>query len=128
MAISVESAENTALPPESDCHLTENAASGDNKNNNTKKEMEKEEEKYFEHIENGQVMVKSGIASFPKMTKKALKDCCKKDKLYTTPYLNNVLYLHYKGWWRIENLEEYTDLKCVWLNGGGLGWELNQII
>lgn len=30
------------------------------------------------------------------MTKKALRDLCRKDKLYGTPYLNDKLYLHYK--------------------------------
>merc|ERR1719376_1832379 len=44
--------------------------------------------------------------SFPKMTKKSLREICVKHKLYTTPYLNDTLYLHYKGWWKIENLEE----------------------
>ena len=34
---------------------------------------------------------------FNRMTPKVLTDICKKHKLYRTPHLNDVLYLHYKG-------------------------------
>lgn len=54
------------------------------------------------------------------MTKQKLKELCRKDGLYNTASLNDKLYLHYKGFRVIENLEEYTGLKVVWLEGNGL--------
>lgn len=35
--------------------------------------------------------------SFNRMTKKFLQKLCKQHKLYITPALNDMLYLHYKG-------------------------------
>jgi len=54
------------------------------------------------------------------MTKDALRKSCERDGLYRTARLNEKLFLHYKGWERVENLEEYTDLKVLWLEGNGL--------
>lgn len=54
------------------------------------------------------------------MTKAKLKELARKDGLYSTPYLNDKLFLHYKGFREIANLDEYTGLKVLWLEGNGI--------
>lgn len=54
------------------------------------------------------------------MTKPLLRKLCKDKGLYTTPAINDKLYLHYQGFSYIQNLEEYTGLKVLWLEGNGL--------
>lgn len=54
------------------------------------------------------------------MNKKTLKKICRELNLYSTPELNDKLYLHYKGFARIENLEEYTGVKVIYLEGNGM--------
>ena len=57
---------------------------------------------------------------YPKMTKKSIRAICKKLNQYLTPELNDILYLHFQGFSRIENLDEYTGLKCLWLESNGV--------
>ena len=52
-----------------------------------------------------------------RMTKQALLDICKDNQLYRTPSLNDKLYCNFKGFASIENLEEYTALKALFLEG-----------
>lgn len=59
-------------------------------------------------------------AAMAEMTKKRLVELCRATKGYSTPSLNDRLYLQYKGFRRIENLEEYTGVRVLWLEGNGI--------
>jgi dynein assembly factor 1 len=56
-----------------------------------------------------------------RITKDFLKKMLRGDirNYYTTPELNETLYLHYKGFDRIESLEEFTGLRVIYLEGNG---------
>lgn len=59
------------------------------------------------------------LASLPIMSKAELKKVALEHGGYSTPSLNDTLYLHFKGYRRIENLEEYAGLKSLWLHSNG---------
>ncbi|TPX68459.1 hypothetical protein CcCBS67573_g07171 [Chytriomyces confervae] len=54
------------------------------------------------------------------MTPKYLKQLCLEQNAYSTASLNDKIYLHFKGFADIENLEGYTGLRSLWLEGNGL--------
>eukprot|EP01012_Entosiphon_sulcatum_P028450 TRINITY_DN3441_c0_g1_i1.p1 TRINITY_DN3441_c0_g1~~TRINITY_DN3441_c0_g1_i1.p1 ORF type:complete len:342 (+),score=55.03 TRINITY_DN3441_c0_g1_i1:28-1026(+) len=57
------------------------------------------------------------------MTAGEILKICKKherDGMYRTPELNEKLYLHFKGFTNIAGLEEYTAVRCLWLEGNAL--------
>lgn len=49
------------------------------------------------------------------ITKKFLRKLCEYDELFETPHLNKHLYLHFMSLLDIRELEEYTNLRVLWL-------------
>jgi len=54
------------------------------------------------------------------ITERYLKELCERNGQYVNPILNDTLYLHYKGFTKIENLEAYSNLKSLWLESNGI--------
>ncbi len=67
-------------------------------------------------------MQEEPVAGTKLITNEFLKKLMRSDfkHYYTTPHLNDAIYLHYKGFERITNLEEYTGLKVIYLEGNAL--------
>jgi hypothetical protein len=53
--------------------------------------------------------------NYVKMNNANLKEICLQNNQYEFPELNEKLYLHFKGFIKIENLEEYDNVKTLWL-------------
>lgn len=53
------------------------------------------------------------------ITPKLLKQICKEKGMYSTPELNDKLYLHFKGIVQLKNLHEFTGLKSLWAESNG---------
>ena len=49
------------------------------------------------------------------MTTQNLRLFCLEDELYEYPDLNSKIYLHYKGFTKIANLDAYVNLISLWL-------------
>ena len=54
------------------------------------------------------------------MTVDVVRRMCKEKDLYRTPHLNDKLYLHFMGFDRIANLDEYVNVKSIFLEGNAL--------
>jgi hypothetical protein len=54
------------------------------------------------------------------MTPEAVLETCIENEGYETPELNDKLYLHFKGYQRIENLDAYTGCKGLFVESNGL--------
>ena len=53
------------------------------------------------------------------MSKEELQRVAVEHGGYATPSLNDTLYLHFKGYRSIENLDEYVNLTSLWLHSNG---------
>ena len=54
------------------------------------------------------------------ITQEAIIEVIKKHNLYLTPRLNEVLYLQHLGFTKIRNLDQFINLKTLWLNNNAI--------
>ena len=54
------------------------------------------------------------------LTEAFVVELCAANGQYENPKLNDSLFLHYKGFKKIQNLEKYTNLKALWLECNGI--------
>lgn len=76
---------------------------------------------YFNEKERARLseMTKSSSNGLPVMTPEEIRLSCRENDGYDTPELNDKLYLHFRGYKRIENLDSYVGCKAIWLDSNG---------
>ena len=56
----------------------------------------------------------------PRITPFTLKEICTQMKLFQSLELNDKMYLHRQGFRKIENLDQLTGLRALWLEGNAI--------
>lgn len=59
------------------------------------------------------------VGGLPIMSAAEIRLTCLENDGYETPELNEKLYLHFRGFRKIENLEPYVNCKALWLESNG---------
>lgn len=79
--------------------------------------------KYFKEKERKKLNEKAKdnekTLGLPEMTADEIRLSCIENNGYETPELNEKLYLHFRGFKKIENLDAYTSCKAIWLDSNG---------
>jgi dynein assembly factor 1 len=77
--------------------------------------------KYFNEKERKRLnkVVDDSDSGFPTMSHEEIKLSCLENNGYDTPELNDKIYLHFRGFKKIENLEAFTGCKSLWLDSNG---------
>jgi len=78
-------------------------------------------DKYFREKERKRLdAIRSELpGGLPEMTADEVRLSCLENNGYDCPELNDKLYLHFRGFKKIENLEKYTGCKAIWLDSNG---------
>jgi dynein assembly factor 1 len=58
--------------------------------------------------------------ALPRMTPELLQSICKERHMWTQPHLNTQLFLNYKGFLKIEGLEDYINIKSLHLDNNNI--------
>ena len=77
--------------------------------------------KYFQEKERKKLdgIVRTSAMGIPFMSPEEIRQSCVENNGYEAPELNDKLYLHFRGFRRIENLGPYTACKALWLDSNG---------
>ena len=67
-----------------------------------------------------EVMDTALVDGVPRMTFNAIKVSCLRNQGWETPELNDVLYLHFAGFRKIEGLEPFYNVRTLYLESNGL--------
>ena len=62
---------------------------------------------------------RSRAGGLPEMSVDEIRLSCLENDGYDSPELNEKLYLHFRGFKKIENLDKYISCKAIWLDSNG---------
>lgn len=68
-------------------------------------------------VDNGEELE---TANLPRMTPELLQSICKERQMWMLPHLNTQLYLNYKGFLRIEGMEDYVNVRSLMLDNNNI--------
>jgi len=78
-------------------------------------------DRYFKEKERRKLdsVIRNSKEGLPTMSHEEIRLSCLENNGYETPELNDKLYLHFRGFKKIENLDAYTGCKAIWLDSNG---------